>query len=106
MRHPSIDNDLDLPAGAGSVTVQIEYEYTPGEPRVMYYRDGSGYPGSPAYAELIDVTVVAWHVSDETRKRTHHWIWLILDAFAREIIESQWDRIGELCLQHAECEKN
>ena len=26
--------------------IEVEYEYTPADPEVMYYPDGSGYPGS------------------------------------------------------------
>ncbi len=46
--------------------VQINYKgidlvvvgnYTPAEPMVMYYKDGSGYPGSNSEFELTDVFV-------------------------------------------------
>ena len=30
-----------------TLEVEIEYEYDPGEKRVDYYPDGSGYPGTP-----------------------------------------------------------
>jgi hypothetical protein len=30
----------------------IDYKATKAEPMVMYYRDGSGYPGSPAECEV------------------------------------------------------
>lgn len=38
------DAIVDCPLCGASVSCWID----PGEPMVMYYRDGSGYPGSPA----------------------------------------------------------
>jgi len=40
---------LDCPV-CGS---ELEVGVTPGEPAVMYYRDGSGYPGSGPEVELF-----------------------------------------------------
>jgi len=34
------------------VTVSVDYDYNPGEPMVMYYKDGSGHPGEPPSAEI------------------------------------------------------
>ena len=39
------------------IEVEVEGTFTPEEPCVMYYRDGSGYPGSPASIE--DITVLS-----------------------------------------------
>ena len=33
-------------------TADVEYKATKGEPMVMYYKDGSGYPGSPPECEV------------------------------------------------------
>jgi hypothetical protein len=89
MRSTSVDT---LNLGEGSIDVEIEYVYHPGEPMVMYYPDGSGYPGYPADVELLDVHVTSWHV-DEVRQRSDHWLWLVLDAYALEIIERDWETI-------------
>lgn len=44
-----------------SETLYVEFtcywELEPEEPMVMYDNDGSGYPGSPAHANLLDVNV-------------------------------------------------
>lgn len=40
-------------------TVEIEFEYSPGEPMVWYYPDGSGYPGSPPELNIIGVKVTS-----------------------------------------------
>lgn len=34
---------------------ELGFDVSPGEKRVDYYPDGSGYPGSPPSAELVDV---------------------------------------------------
>lgn len=33
-------------------TLEVEYDYEPEEPMVMYYKDGSGHPGSPAIVNI------------------------------------------------------
>ena len=35
---------------------EVEFNYQPYEPMVKYYEDGTGYPGSSEYAEVIQVT--------------------------------------------------
>ena len=32
--------------------LEVEYFYTPAEPAVRYYKDGSGYPGCCEYIEI------------------------------------------------------
>jgi hypothetical protein len=76
---------------ASSLEVEIEYAYTPGEPMVRYYPDGSGYPGSPPEAELLSVYVERWDVGDERRRRNDHWLWTLLDEMARDRIERDCD---------------
>lgn len=39
------------------VVMEVEYDYTPEEPMVMYYKDGSGHPGSPAYVEVHEIKI-------------------------------------------------
>ena len=36
-------------------TLEVEYDYTPGEKAVMYYQDGSGYPGAPEKYDIFSV---------------------------------------------------
>ena len=38
------------------IDLDIEFNYSPEEPMVMYYADGSGYPGCSAEAEIIKIT--------------------------------------------------
>jgi hypothetical protein len=40
-----------------TLEVEIEYVYDPGEKRVDYYPDGSGYPGTPPSVSLYEVHV-------------------------------------------------
>lgn len=58
-------------------TVEIEFEYSPGEPMVRYYPDGSGYPGSPPELNVIRVVV--------TRLSNDSW-----DKNRQELEESGW----------------
>ena len=81
-----------------SLDVEIDYEATPGERRVDYYPDGSGYPGSPPDAELIRVRVVRWDVGAERRQRGASWVWSCLDLIAGQLIERDWDNYREACL--------
>ncbi len=37
--------------------IEVEGIYYPEEPMVMYYADGSGYPGSPAEFEINDIKI-------------------------------------------------
>jgi hypothetical protein len=37
--------------------MEVEFEYTPEEPMVMYYSDGSGYPGSSEELNVIGVMI-------------------------------------------------
>ena len=37
--------------------IEVEGTYYPEEPMVMYYADGSGYPGSPSEFEINDIKI-------------------------------------------------
>lgn len=37
---------------------ELKLHFTPGEKMIMYYKDGSGYPGSPAEVELISAELI------------------------------------------------
>ena len=85
-----------------TIEAELGYDYTPGEPMVMYERDGSGYPGSPATADLVAVNVreisgddlaikrpkypelIAWfeqHLLGEAQKDTSYWETLFFDRY-------------------------
>ena len=40
-----------------SIVLDVELDYTPSEPMVMYYSDGSGYPGSAAEIEIVSMKI-------------------------------------------------
>jgi hypothetical protein len=81
----------------------IEYEATPGERPIRYYRDGSGYPGSPDEVELVSVAVELWVTVDEERRRGTHWVWSALDEIARNRVEEDWEfYFRARCLREAE----
>ncbi len=86
---------------ASSLDVEIGYEASPAEPMVEYYRDGSGYPGSPPAAKVLSTHVGRWDVGDERRKRGDGWIWSELDRIAETRIEADWNTYREDCLEDA-----
>tara|TARA_Y100000310_G_C20366062_1_gene661241 strand:- start:152 stop:385 length:234 start_codon:yes stop_codon:yes gene_type:complete len=47
----------DLTINYKGVNIDCEFDYSPGEPMVMYYSDGSGYPGSPPDIELESIKI-------------------------------------------------
>jgi len=38
------------------IKFEVEFDYQPYEPMVMYYSDGSGYPGCPESVDVTDIT--------------------------------------------------
>lgn len=95
----------DLGYGS-SLEVWVEYEYTPAEPMVWRYSDGSGYPGFPATAELRKTRVFRWDCGDEERLRSDHWIWAELDEIAYRLIEYDWEwKFEPRCIEDAEQEE-
>ena len=50
-----LSHDLEL---------EIEGNYTPEEPMVMYYADGSGYPGSPSEFEIQNIKITKGNLCD------------------------------------------
>jgi hypothetical protein len=44
---------MELTIQYKGVEFEVEFDYEQEEPCVMYYRDGSGYPGSPGGVECI-----------------------------------------------------
>lgn len=75
-------------------TVWIEYDALPGEPVVMYDKDGGGYPGSPPSLEVIGarVTSLSGETWDKNRDELEKSGWAeYLDAKALELADSQID---------------
>ena len=90
-----------------SVDVQLIYDFDPGEPMVRYYPDGSGYPGSPAYCEIVDIYVQAVYDCDgdkRTRKECGDWLPAITEII-RDIIFSNIEHYEERCLEE-HCEED
>lgn len=44
--------------------IEVEGIYYPEEPMVMYYPDGSGYPGSPSEFEIQDIKITKGNLCD------------------------------------------
>ncbi len=87
---------------ASSLEVEIEYDAWEGEPMVMYYPNGDGYPGSDPGVELQGVRVTRWDIGDEERPRGDTLLWLLLDAIAETEVEKYWDQIYSYhCLEDA-----
>lgn len=51
------DHTLEECGKGQQVCVELEciWRFSPSEPMVRYYPDGSGYPGAPAVMELVEV---------------------------------------------------
>lgn len=47
-----------------NVEIEVEYDYSPAEEVVYYYPDGSGHPGTPAMAEVINLWIGGEEVMD------------------------------------------
>jgi len=78
----------------------IQYRITPGEPMVMYDRNGDGYPGSPDECEILSVRIHE-HLYPE-------WLDLINSSFMQTIDmdEGLRERIEAACFEdaNARCE--
>ena len=44
--------------------IEVEGTYYPEEPMVMYYADGSGYPGSPSEFEIQNIKITKGNLCD------------------------------------------
>ena len=47
-----------------NIDFDIEYEFTPSEPAVYNYGDGSGYSGSGAEVEILSIKIADYEVYD------------------------------------------
>ncbi len=78
--------------------VIIRFNYQPEEPMVMYYADGSGYPGCPEAIESVEVDWMTKRFNKETRKR---------EPFALDVTEFLEDMgydLDQMCFDHLENE--
>ena len=78
------------------VEVTVEVRVTPGEARVDYYPDGSGYPGSPPDAELVNIYVDT--VEDVDGEPSS-----VEEAALYYYLEEHYDLWIERALEYAEC---
>jgi hypothetical protein len=93
----------DLVEGVG-LDVEIEYKTYPGEPMVRYYPDGSGYPGSPPYAEIQRVRVLAVVTEnfEAVRNQKPSPYWKLFDVLAEDyVFQRQGDYEEEIMDHHA-----
>jgi len=74
----------DYGRGDHCIEFTANVEFTPGEPIVMYYRDGSGYPGSPDELEILSVRATSY---DGFKRKEDDW-WKWLDNWLRRRL---WD---------------
>jgi len=100
MSQHTLETDIELGKRALYCTIIIQYDFQPEEPRVNYYRDGSGYPGCPAYVEVCEVQVTTAEIADEVLYRDllieiGRGSWLdYLDKLVYSLIEKDCDERG------------
>ena len=95
---------VTVESGMSSLKVAVDYCATEGSPMIKYLPDGSGDPGCPPEAELIDVTVTRWDTTTEERQRDDNWVWERLDEIARAAVEREWkSRYEDMCIEDAFC---
>jgi hypothetical protein len=98
----SIEFKCDLGEREKLVVVEVAYDFTPGEPMVRYYPDGSGYPGSGPEIEVWAYRVISISGRDVP---VHHRAWAnavvkaaierskyLTEKVEEEIAESESDR--------------
>ncbi len=103
MSQHTYETEIELGSRSLFCTVAIDYDYDPGEPMVRYYRDGSGYPGSPATVAAFNVEVTSADIGGESLNRDEilriggdrSWA-QFLDKLALEYVEREIDNGGWL----------
>lgn len=91
--------------GAMELEVIVRAHVYPAEPMVRYYRNGDGYPGAPAYAEIVRVWVICVHGEFGSRKRKQGDGWFKdLDRLADNHIEKNLEEFENMVLQSIECD--
>jgi hypothetical protein len=114
MSSGSIEFEIELGTGTKAwklLEVEVEYDYSPGEEMVMYYPDGSGYPGSPPEIEFTDVLIrsiegytrdgeTAYHVDGEDLDSGWlalllHTVWVWMEENEDHLHEWIFDEMGD-----------
>jgi hypothetical protein len=84
--------------------VLLTFDCHPAEKRVLYDRDGSGYPGCEAHVEIVGVRVMAYCDGEIVMLRADRPDWFVMldriakrhvDANSEEFIESLCDSLGD-----------
>lgn len=98
--HATLQTTLEDLIGRGTgpaIEVDIDAIVIPGEPAVMYDRNGTGYPGSPPEAEFDAATateIVGYMLGGMSYqwKRSQRADWFeLLDRIIARHIENHWD---------------
>lgn len=88
----------------GALHVRIDYEFYPAERRVLYYPDGSGYPGCPADAAVLSVRAERYVDSDgrrtDRRERPDWFAWA--DSLAADYFAEREDATRNAMVSDAE----
>jgi hypothetical protein len=93
---------VDLEYGKFDVSVAIDYVAQPGQPMIKYLLDGSGDPGCPPQADMVDVTVLSMQNDKKKWERNDSETWEKADKIARAFVEQKWSsRFEKLCVQDA-----
>ena len=79
-----------------SADVTITFDYQPEESMVLYYSDGSGYPGCAASIDGYGVTFETKQFNSITLK------WEVVQQDITHFVEDMGVDIEELCFEHIE----
>ena len=72
--------EIEIELNIGGVDITVSGYYSPEEPMVMYYPNGSGYPGCSAEFEIASIQVNGTDITE-----------LVSDEVHEEIIEKAID---------------
>lgn len=94
-------NSTLLPGdGLIGLDVEITGDANPGEPVVMYYPDGSGYPGSDPSFEYVSVKVMkVWSDTVEWTREDQPKLFKLLDILMDDRIMEDLHRVEADCLE-------
>lgn len=85
--------------GQKYVDCELIFDADPGEPMVMYERDGSGSPGYAPSADLVGVKCLVFGNFDEVEQpRDQNWF-PVLDRIIFDLASSRWDDLERFCLE-------
>ena len=73
---------IEVEVNAGGVDITVSGYYSPEEPMVMYYGDGSGYPGCSSEFEIDSIQVNGTDITE-----------LVSDDMYNDIIEKVIENI-------------